>query len=88
MIYKNFCSVNHGAGRVMSRKKARREFTTKQLQEQMKSVVTISRDIKSLLDEAPLAYKNIDDVIFTLVDAGLTKPIVRLKPLGVLKGED
>lgn len=87
-IYKTFCSVNHGAGRVMSRKKARREFTTKQLQEQMKSVVTISRDIKSLLDEAPLAYKNIDDVIFTLVDAGLTKPIVRLKPLGVLKGED
>jgi tRNA-splicing ligase RtcB len=86
-IHKTFCSVSHGAGRVMSRKKARQEFTTKQFQEQMKNVITTSRDIRSLLDEAPLAYKNIDDVIFTLVDAGLTKPIVRLKPLGVLKGE-
>ncbi|NLC63799.1 MAG: RtcB family protein, partial [Thermoanaerobacterales bacterium] len=48
---------------------------------------TTSNDLRSLLDEDPLAYKNIDDVIFTLVDAWLTKPIVRLRPLGVIKGE-
>jgi tRNA-splicing ligase RtcB len=49
--------------------------------------VTIVRNMKSLLDEAPLAYKDIDEVIFTLVEAGLTKPLAKLKPMGVLKGE-
>jgi tRNA-splicing ligase RtcB len=69
------------------RKKACQEFTTEQLEEQMQNVVTTSNDLRALLDEDPLAYKNIDDVIFTLVDAWLTKPIVRLRPLGVIKGE-
>ena len=53
----------------------------------MRHVVTIVRNMKSLLDEAPLAYKDIDEVIFTLVEAGLTKPLVKLKPMGILKGE-
>lgn len=87
-IKKTFCSVNHGAGRVMSRRKARSKFSKQELLRQMKDVVIASEQIKSLLDEAPMAYKDIDEVIFTLVDAGLTKPIVKLKPLGVLKGSD
>ncbi|WP_296971217.1 RtcB family protein [Tepidanaerobacter sp. EBM-38] len=86
-IEKTFCSVNHGAGRVMSRKQARSEFTREGLLNQMGHVVVIAKDIKSLLDEAPLAYKDIDNVVYTLVEAGLTKPIVKLKPMGVLKGE-
>ncbi|HHV19432.1 MAG TPA: RtcB family protein [Thermoanaerobacterales bacterium] len=86
-IQRTFCSVNHGAGRVMSRKRARSEFTREDLQDQMRHVVTIVRNMKSLLDEAPLAYKDIDEVIFTLVEAGLTKPLVKLKPMGILKGE-
>jgi tRNA-splicing ligase RtcB len=53
----------------------------------MGHVVTIARSMKSLLDEAPLAYKDIDEVIFTLVEAGFTKPVVKLSPMGVLKGE-
>lgn len=86
-IRETFCSVNHGAGRVMSRKRAKTEFTKADLIEQMGHVVTIARSMKSLLDEAPLAYKDIDEVIFTLVEAGLTKPVVKLSPMGVLKGE-
>lgn len=86
-IKRTFCSVNHGAGRVMSRKRARNEFTKEELLNQTKNVVIASKNIKALLDEAPLAYKDINEVIFTLVDAGLTKPIAKLKPLGVLKGE-
>ena len=86
-IHKTYCSVNHGAGRVMSRKKARSEFTKDNLLKQMGGVVTNARNIKALLDEAPLAYKDINEVIFTLVDAGLTNPVVKLKPLGVFKGE-
>lgn len=86
-IERTFCSVNHGAGRVMSRKKARSEFTKEDLLEQVKNVVITSKDLDALLDEAPMAYKDIDEVVFTLVEAGLTKPVVKLRPLAVLKGE-
>ncbi|HHY71212.1 MAG TPA: RtcB family protein, partial [Thermoanaerobacterales bacterium] len=79
-IQRTFCSVNHGAGRVMSRKRAKSEFTGEDLMKQMGHVVTIAKNVKSLLDEAPLAYKDIDEVIYTLVEAGLTKPLVKLKP--------
>ncbi|HHW02238.1 MAG TPA: RtcB family protein [Thermoanaerobacterales bacterium] len=86
-IKKTFCSVNHGAGRVMSRKKARSKFTKEDLLEQVKNVVITSKNISTLLDEAPMAYKDIDEVVFTLVEAGLTKPVAKLKPMAVLKGE-
>jgi tRNA-splicing ligase RtcB len=71
----------------MSRRRAKSEFTKEELLEQTKNVVIASSNLKALLDEAPLAYKDIDEVVFTLVDAGLTKPVVKLKPMGVLKGE-
>lgn len=86
-IEETFCSVNHGAGRSMSRKKARSEFSKIDFQKQVGSVIVSTSNIKSLLDEAPLAYKDIDEVVYTLVEAGLTKPVARLKPLGVIKGE-
>lgn len=86
-IHRTFCSVNHGAGRVMSRKRAKSEFTKEQLLEQTKNVVIATSNLKALLDEAPLAYKDIDEVVFTLVEAGLTKPVAKLRPMGVLKGE-
>ncbi|MGB9838937.1 RtcB family protein [Thermovenabulum sp.] len=86
-IKATFNSVNHGAGRVMSRKRAKEEFTKEELLKQVENVLIASKDLKSLLDEAPLAYKDIDEVVNTLVDAELTMPVVRLKPLGVLKGE-
>lgn len=86
-IWRTFCSVNHGAGRVMSRKQARKEFSREELLQQTRDVVIAARDIKSLTDEAPLAYKDIDAVVDTLVQAGLTRPVVRLKPMAVLKGE-
>ncbi|MGB9812990.1 MAG: RtcB family protein [Thermovenabulum sp.] len=86
-ISATFNSVNHGAGRVMSRKKAKEEFTKEELLKQLDNVYIASKDLKALLDEAPLAYKDIDEVVNTLVEAGLTQPIVRLKPMGVLKGE-
>ncbi|WP_338824641.1 RNA-splicing ligase RtcB [Moorella humiferrea] len=86
-IIKTYCSVNHGAGRVMSRKKARQEFSREDLRRQLGGVVVAARDINLLKDEAPLAYKDIDAVVATLAEAGLTKPVVRLEPMGVLKGE-
>lgn len=40
----------------------------------------------NLLDESPLAYKDISEVIRSLKETGLAEPVVRLKPLAVLKG--
>ncbi|SMB99126.1 tRNA-splicing ligase RtcB [Thermanaeromonas toyohensis ToBE] len=86
-IGETFNSVNHGAGRIMSRKKAKSSLSPEELQESLKGVLLRAKNLRSLLDEAPVAYKDIDEVVGTLVDAGLTKPVARLKPLAVIKGE-
>ena len=66
----------------MSRKRARSEFSKEDLMDQLGHVVTVAHNMKSLLDEAPLAYKDIDEVIFTLVESRNYKPVIKLKPLG------
>lgn len=80
-----FYSVNHGAGRLMSRRQARREIKQKDFEELMKNIV-YNRPFHVIADEAPQAYKNITEVIDTLVEAGLTKKIAKLIPLAVIKG--
>jgi len=92
-------SVNHGAGRVMSRsaaigryrksgKKHRKEaqITDEEFDEAMKGIVLVCEDKRSIKEEAPMAYKDIDEVIKVVVGAGLAKPVARMVPLAVLKG--
>ena len=87
-------SVNHGAGRVMSRKKAlggkknaglitREEFYAAT---EGKGIMVASGTGSDLRDEAPGAYKDSDEVLRTMVLAGLVRPVAALKPLVVLKG--
>ncbi|MFW5998954.1 MAG: RtcB family protein [Halanaerobiaceae bacterium] len=49
-------------------------------------VKVISSSGENMLDESPLAYKNIESVIESLVQTGLAQPQVQLKPIIVLKG--
>ncbi|MDN5347896.1 MAG: hypothetical protein PWP65_1460 [Clostridia bacterium] len=86
-IGETFNSVNHGAGRVMSRKKARTSISAEEFQASLRGILLRAKDLRSLFDEAPVAYKDIDEVVATLVEAGLTRPVARLKPLAVIKGE-
>ena len=86
-VRETFCSVNHGAGRVMSRSAARKNISLETFTASVGDVMLNTRNVKQLLDEAPGAYKNIDDVIDTLTDIGLTKIVARLRPLAVIKGE-
>lgn len=86
-IAETFNSVNHGAGRTMSRKKARSTVSMEEFRASLEGVLLRAKNLRALFDEAPLAYKDIDEVVGTLVDAGLTLPVVRLKPLAVIKGE-
>ena len=79
----SFCSASHGAGRKMSRTKAKAELSLKAEQEKMSGIVhNINSDEQ--LDEAPSAYKDIDEVIRAELD--LVKPLVKLRPLAVVKG--
>ncbi len=79
----SFQSCSHGAGRVLSRNKAKEKL---KLSEQQKIMEGIVHDINSTkaLDEAPGAYKNIEQVMANQTD--LVDIVVQLKPLGVLKG--
>jgi tRNA-splicing ligase RtcB len=92
-------SVNHGAGRAMSRTAAagkvrRRDgkvlragaISDRRFAESMAGVHLVCEDRRSIKEEAPDAYKDIDLVIDTVVGAGLARVVARLKPLAVLKG--
>lgn len=78
----SFNTCSHGAGRVMGRKEANRQFTHEQAVESMKDVVFGIK--QGDYDEMPMAYKDIDTVVANQSD--LVRPLHRLKPLAVVKG--
>jgi tRNA-splicing ligase RtcB len=92
----SFCSCSHGAGRVMGRREASRKLSPGECDEAMKGIVFsgwkryggYGRRRKGTpaldLSEAPFAYKDIDQVMAAQRD--LVEPLVRLRPLGVVKG--
>lgn len=86
-VSETFNSVNHGAGRLLSRSAAKREISVKELEKKMKDILITGRDFRSFLDEAPQAYKDIESVIDTLAEIGITRKVARLFPLAVIKGE-
>ena len=83
-----FFSTAHGSGRTMSRTKARKTWRGEQLQKDMaaKGIYVRSTSWSGLAEEAGAAYKNIDDVIAATELAGLCKRVVRLTPIGNIKG--
>ena len=78
----SFNSCSHGAGRVMSRTKARKTFTKEDLIEQTKGVEC--RKDADVIDEIPGAYKDIDEVMANQTD--LVKPLYTLKQVVCVKG--
>ncbi|MEM3364431.1 MAG: RtcB family protein [Candidatus Micrarchaeia archaeon] len=84
----SFHSVCHGAGRVMSRHEAIREYPVSKVKEQLgaKGIYIRSAETEVISEEAPGAYKDIDDVIDSVVGAKLAKAVTRMVPHGVVKG--
>lgn len=78
----SFYSCSHGAGRVMSRKQANKDFTEEMANSAMQGIVFDGW--RGDLSEAPMAYKDIEKVI--AIQDDLVKPLVKLTPLGVMKG--
>lgn len=85
---RTFFTTAHGSGRAMSRKKARKMFHGKTLQAELKKrgIAVTAASMPGLAEEAGGAYKNIDEVIDATAKAGISKPVVRLVPVGNIKG--
>jgi tRNA-splicing ligase RtcB len=90
-------SVNHGAGRVMSRTaaigKAHRGkvitsplISDEQFKRSMEGIKLITGDRRRIKEEAPAAYKDIEEVVRIVVACGWAKAVARMLPLAVLKG--
>ncbi len=79
-------SVNHGAGRTKSRRQAKEEMSVKGLRQTMGEIPIFGASEGKVLDEAPQAYKDIDEVVETLAEINLSRKIARVSPLAVIKG--
>ena len=81
-----FESCQHGAGRAMSRKAARRAKSSRQVFDEMAAlgVVLRSSEPRGVAEEAAFAYKDVDAVM--TASGSLVRPVRRLTPLGVVKG--
>jgi len=84
----SFGSSCHGAGRRMSRAKARKTFLVKEIRERLREhgVVVNAGSSRGLTEEATLAYKDVDEVVDVVHRAGLAKKVARLRPRAVIKG--
>lgn len=83
-----FSSTAHGAGRLLSRKGARKIVRGEDLKRQLEAqgIVVVAGHIPSLAEESPQAYKDVREVVDICEGAGLSAKVARLRPKGVLKG--
>ena len=83
-----FGTTAHGSGRTMSRAAAKRQVRGENLQRDMekRGIYVKAVSMSGLAEEAGIAYKNINEVVETLATAGISKPVVQLKPIGNVKG--
>jgi tRNA-splicing ligase RtcB (3'-phosphate/5'-hydroxy nucleic acid ligase) len=83
-----FGTTCHGAGRALSRKAASQRYNASRVIEELekKGIVLMASGKDTISEEAPGAYKDIDDVIGAVNGAGISKKVCRMRPLGVIKG--
>ncbi len=84
----SFGSTAHGAGRFMSRSKAKKTFFGKEVQSGLAGEGILVKATSGLViaEEAPGAYKDVDEVVKVSDAVGIATKAVRLRPLGVIKG--
>ncbi len=83
-----FGSAAHGAGRALSRTAARRVSGSRDIAAELarQGIVVAAHSRRTLAEEMPEAYKDASEVVDALVLAGIARPVVRLRPIGVIKG--
>jgi tRNA-splicing ligase RtcB len=84
----SFGSTAHGAGRAMSRSAAKRNYTLDSVRKNLESkgiyIKSLTKD--GIVEEAPYAYKNVDSVVNVSHSLGIATKVIRLVPIGVMKG--
>jgi tRNA-splicing ligase RtcB (3'-phosphate/5'-hydroxy nucleic acid ligase) len=85
---RSFGSSCHGAGRLMSRSKAKKEIQGDSLRRELETrgIKVRAGSLPGLAEEAPSAYKDVDMVVETVSEAGIAKKVARLRPVAVIKG--
>jgi tRNA-splicing ligase RtcB len=83
-----FFSAAHGAGRVMSRKQAKQRESGGLVRDQLEGegISVRPRSLGLLSEEAPYAYKDVDEVADVCARGHLAAKVARLRPIGVIKG--
>jgi tRNA-splicing ligase RtcB len=84
----SFGSTAHGAGRMLSRAAAVRAYTADRIKRELESkgVFIEAASWRGVAEEAPAAYKNVDEVAEVSHEVGIATKVARLVPLGVVKG--
>lgn len=87
-LEESFGSSCHGAGRRMSRTQARKRIRGSDLKQELnrRGIVINAGSMSGLAEEAPEAYKDVDEVVSVVEAAGIATRVVRLKPIVVVKG--
>ena len=83
-----FGSTCHGAGRVLSRKKAIKAAKGRALKQELedRGIYVKASSYATMAEEMPEAYKDVSDVVEAVAGAGISKKVAKLKPMGVIKG--
>ncbi|GAB6102001.1 intein-containing RctB family protein [Thermococcus atlanticus] len=83
-----FGSTCHGAGRLMSRKAATRQYRGDRLRNDLmkRGIYIRAASLRVVAEEAPGAYKSVDNVVNVVHQAGIANLVARMRPMGVAKG--
>jgi tRNA-splicing ligase RtcB (3'-phosphate/5'-hydroxy nucleic acid ligase) len=87
-MVRSFGTTCHGAGRLMSRTRARKQIKGAELRRQLEEAGITVRcpSNKGLTEEAPFAYKDVEKVVGIVERAGLAARVAQMRPIGVVKG--
>jgi tRNA-splicing ligase RtcB len=87
-MQKTFGSTAHGAGRLLSRHAAKKKYLGENVKKELEKekIYIKSASYRGVAEEAPGAYKDVEEVVEVSHETGIGKKVARLKPIGVIKG--
>ncbi len=85
----NYHSICHGAGRIRSRSETKRVVTVAEFEQSLRvgkpDEIVVNQTLQSILDESPQAYKDVDEIINSVMGANLADVVARCKPIASIK---
>ncbi len=87
-MHETFGSTCHGAGRILSRHAAKKRAKGRSIERELedKGIIVKSTGHTTLKEEMPEAYKDVTEVVNVVHNAGISKKVAKLRPIGVIKG--